>query len=96
MDFVIIYKELDVVLTTKTNFSHGPLHTDVRVLPDQQELIYNTSVRIQDVDKKTYRKRWMIETENERKSGKSILAAWHDDDDDDDDKNTTILKLSNM
>ena len=29
--------------------SKGPLHTDVQVLDDQLELIYNSSVRTQDV-----------------------------------------------
>ena len=30
-------------------FLYEPLHTDVQVLADQQELIYNNSVRTQDV-----------------------------------------------
>ena len=29
--------------------------------------------------------RWTIETNGERESGKTVLAAWHNDDDDDDD-----------
>ena len=30
-------------------YSSGPLYTDKQVLDDQLELIYNSSVRIQDV-----------------------------------------------
>ena len=44
-------------------FSNGPLQTDVQVFGDQQEVIY--------------RKRWSIETNSERKSGKSELAVQH-------------------
>ena len=40
---------------------------------------------IQDVTLKTYRKRWTIETGDERGSGISVLMVRHDDDDDDDD-----------
>ena len=40
---------------------------------------------IQDVALKTYRDRRTIETDGERESGRSVLAARHDDDDDDDD-----------
>ncbi len=50
---------------------------------DQLELIYNSSVPIQDVAWKTSRERWTIETGGERGSGRSMLAARHDDDDDD-------------
>ena len=52
------------------------------MLGDEKELIYNSSVWIQDVVLKTYRKQWMTETNGERKSGKSVLAV-HDDNDDD-------------
>ena len=48
-------------------------------LGDQLEPIYN-SVPIQDVALTT-REQWRIETDDERESGKSILAARHDDDD---------------
>ena len=65
-------------------FSNGPLHTDEVVLDDQRELIYKNSVRTQDVVLKTCWKRWMIETNGERESGKSVPAR-HDDNDDDDD-----------
>ena len=42
---------------------------------------YNSSVPIQDVDLKTYRKRWTIEKGGGRGSGRSVLMARHDDDD---------------
>ena len=41
---------------------------DVKVLDDQQVLVYNSSVQTQDVVKKTYQKLWMIEANDERKS----------------------------
>ena len=50
---------------------------------DQLESTYNSSVAIQDVALKTYRKRWTIERGDGRGSGISVLMAWHDDDDDD-------------
>ena len=66
----------------KTNseamLSYG-LHTDVQVLTDKLD-IYNSSVRTQNVVKKTCRKRWIIETNGERESRKSVLIAEHDDD----------------
>ena len=63
-------------------FSDEPLHTDVQVLADQLELIYDSSVRRQDVVWKTCRKWCMIETYDGRESGKSVLAVRHDYDDD--------------
>ena len=42
---------------------------------------YNSSVPIQDVALKTYRKRWMIEKGVRRGSGRSMLVVRHDDDD---------------
>ena len=51
---------------------------DVQVLDDQLELVYNSSVWTQDVVLKTYPRQWIIETNGERVSGKSMLAA-HDD-----------------
>ena len=39
-----------------------------------------SSVRTHDVAGKTCRKRWMIETDDERELGKSVLAARQDDD----------------
>ena len=60
----------------------GPLHTDEKVLDDQQEHIYSNSMPIQDVAWKTCQERWTIEMDGERGSGKSVLTTWHDDDDD--------------
>ena len=54
---------------------------DVKVLDDHLELLYKSSLWTHDVVLKTSQKRWMIETNDERESGKSVLAAWHDDDD---------------
>ena len=42
---------------------------------DQLEPIYCSSVPIPDMAMKTYRERWTIETDGERGSGKSMLAA---------------------
>ena len=49
---------------------------------DQLGPTYNSSVPMQDVTLKTYRKRWMIERGGRRGSGISVLMARHDDDDD--------------
>ena len=49
---------------------------------DHLEFMYNSSVPIQDIDWKTSWERWMTETGDERESGRSMLAVWHDDDDD--------------
>ena len=59
---------------------------------DQLEPIYNNSVSIQDVALKTSREQWTIETDGERRSGRSVLVAQHDDDDDDDEYYITILE----
>ena len=67
----------------------------------QLEPIYNSSVAIQDVTLKTSRKRWTIETddergrerERERESGRSVLAARHDDDDNDDDEEGELKRM---
>ena len=68
-------------------FSYGEL-----VLEDQLDLIYNSSVRTQVVVKKTCQKRWMIESNGERKFRKSLLAARHDDNDDDMRTPKSVLK----
>ena len=54
---------------------------DEQRLDNQLEHTYNSSVPIQDVPLKTYRKRWMIEIGGGRGSGRSMQAARHDDDD---------------
>ena len=47
---------------------------------DQLEPTYNSSVPIQGVALKTYRKRWTIGRGGERGSGISVLMPRHDDD----------------
>ena len=39
----------EVRLNSLTTFSNGSLHTDMQVLDDQQEPLYNSSVWIRDV-----------------------------------------------
>ena len=51
---------------------------------DQLEHTYSSYVRIRDVALKTCQRWWMIGRSGERRSGISVLAAWHHDDDDDD------------
>ena len=48
---------------------------------DQLELIYNSSVPIQNIALKTSREKWTIEMGSENEPGRSVLAARHDDDD---------------
>ena len=62
-------------------FFYGPLHMAVSALDDQQEIIYISSVHTQDVVLKTHRERWVIRTDKERESRKSVLAARPDDND---------------
>ena len=62
-------------------YTCGPLHVDEQKLDDQLELIYSSSVPIQDVAWKTTRERWTIEMSGQRVSGKHVLAVRHDDDD---------------
>ena len=56
-------------------YSSGPLHMDEQRQDDQLEIIYNSSVPIQDVALKTYRERWTIEKGGGRGSGRSVLAV---------------------
>ena len=65
--------------TRKWCFSYEALHTVVPVLADQQELIYISSVRTQDVVWKTCQERWIIEMDGGRDSAKSVLSARLDD-----------------
>ncbi len=60
-------------------------HMNKQRLDDQLESVYNSSVQIQDVALKAYRKRWTIERDGGVGSERSVLMARHDDDDDDDD-----------
>ena len=64
------------------------LDMDEQKQDDQLELIYNSSVSMQDVALKTCWMRWTIEKGDGRGSGRSVLVAWHDDDDD--------IKLSSL
>ena len=59
--------------------SYEPIHMVVPVLADQQELIYNSSAKTQDVVLKTCWEWWMTETDGERESGKFVLSAQCDD-----------------
>ena len=52
---------------------------DVPVVADEQECIYISSVRTQDVVWKTCQEQWMIETDGDRESGKAMLSVQHDD-----------------
>ena len=54
---------------------YGPLHMDVLVLTSQQELIYNCSVRTQDVVRKNCKERWTVGIDGERGPGKSMQAV---------------------
>ena len=73
----------EVAINSLATYSWGLLHMDEQKQDDQLEPIYNSSAPIQDVDLKTCRERWTIETGGRRGPVRSELAAWHDDDDDD-------------
>ena len=75
-------------------YTCGPL--DNQKQDNQLEPSYNSSVPIQDVGSKTYRKRGTIEKGSGRGSGRSVLAVWHDDDDDDDDGDLHIVFKSKI
>ena len=74
----------DTVGEERTNleirFFKEPLHIDVPVLVDQQELIYIGSAQTHKVIWKTCRERWMIVTNWGRESRKSVLSGRLDDD----------------
>ena len=61
-------------------YSYGPPHMAKQKQDDQLEHTYSSYVRIRDVALRTCQKRWMIGKSDERGSGISVLAAWHDDD----------------
>ena len=52
---------------------------------NQLKPTYSNYVRIRDVALRTCQKQWMIGRSGERRSGISVLAAWHEDDDDEED-----------
>ena len=68
-------------------YSSGPDYMHEQKQEDQLEPIYNIYVPIQ--------KRWTIETDDERGSGRSVQAACHDDDGDDDWYKQTLV-LNNL
>ena len=49
---------------------------------DQLEHIFSSYVSMRDVPLRTWRRRWTIGRSGERRSGISVLVAWHDDDED--------------
>ena len=53
-------------MNSQAMYSCDPLHTDEEGLGDQIKPDYNDSLLIQDVVRKTYLKRWTIETSWER------------------------------
>ena len=59
----------------------SPPHMAKQKQDDQLEHTYSSYVRIRDVTRKTYQRRWEIGRSGERGSGISVLAAQHDDDD---------------
>ena len=61
-------------------YSGGHLHMDEQRQGDQLEPTYSSSVPIQDVALKTYRKQWTKEKSGEKGPGISVLMARHDDD----------------
>ena len=61
--------------------SDWPLHADMPVWADQQEIIYISSVQTQDAVWKTCPEWQLIGMKGERESGKSMLSASFDGDD---------------
>ena len=70
----------EVRMNPSAIYSCGPLHMDEQRQEDQPKPIYNSSVPIQDIALKTFWEQCMIETDGERGSGRSVLAARHGDD----------------
>ena len=62
-------------------YSYGPPHMAGQKQDGQHEHTFSSYVRIQDVDLKTYQRRWTIGRSAERGSGISVLVARQDDDD---------------
>ena len=61
-------------------FFYGHLHIDVLVSADQQKLIHISSVLKQDIIWETCWEQWIIGTDVERESRKSMLLVQLDDD----------------
>ena len=71
----------EVGVNSQVTYSSGLPHMDEQRQDDQLGPTYNSSVLIQDVALKTYRKQWTIE-KVWKGSGISVLVVWHDEDDD--------------
>ena len=71
---------VEVRTNSKVTFSYGHLRTDVLMLNDHLEPIYNSSARIQGIVNKPCQEQWTIETNGMRDSRKIFLAARDDDD----------------
>ena len=71
----------EATINSEVTFFYGPRHIDVPVLADRQEIIYISSIGTLDVVWKTCREWWMIGTDIEEESRKSVLSARLDDDD---------------
>ena len=71
---LLLFYISDVLLWTP---SYGRAKQD-----DQQEPTYSNSAAIRGLALRTYRKQWTIEKSGEKRSGISVLMAWHDDGDD--------------
>ena len=56
-------------------FSYGPLHMNMLVLANQQELTYNSSAQTQDVVWKTCPEQWMVGMDRERERVWEICAC---------------------
>ena len=65
-------------------YFNGPLHVAEQKRGDQLEPIFSSSVRIQGVALRNYRKRLTIRRGDERGSRISMLIVRQNDDDDDD------------
>ena len=65
----------EIRTSSKEIFSYGPLHTNMQMMDDHLELINNSSVRTQDVDYNTCRKRWTIWTNSERERVREIHTS---------------------
>ena len=70
----------EVRVNSLAMYSHGPLHMDKQENGKQVEPIYNGSLLIKDVARKTYQERWTIGTNGGRGSGKSVQVTRHDAD----------------
>ena len=70
-----------IVMNLKQTFFYGSLYIVVAVLADQQELTDNISAWTHDVIWKTGQERWIIDTDEDKKSGKSVLPARLNNDD---------------